>query len=419
MLRQFGLTSHLGFLARGRYQVVGGILVGVILPALLWWRSSFISTPVWSTTNTMIGTSIAVLVGTYVMKRMAAYPGVQAFSFVLPAQTAVFAATALIFLLLRLDYSRYQFISCYVLTVAWFFFVTIIEARVNRQRLVVIPVGDAGRLLKLDSADWVVARHPEEVPVSSGVVADLRADLSPEWQRFLAACALKGVPVYHFKQVSESLTGSVEIEHLSENNFGSLLPSSIYFRVKRAVDLVGVLATAPVVLTLGALAGLAILLLDGRPVFFRQQRMGFRGEVFTILKFRTMRESGEGALHFTEENDPRITPVGRLLRRWRIDELPQIWHVLTGEMSWIGPRPEALPLSEWYESRIPFYSYRHIVRPGITGWAQVNQGNVAMIEAATGKLHYDFYYIKHFSPWLDLLISARTVRTILTGFGSK
>jgi lipopolysaccharide/colanic/teichoic acid biosynthesis glycosyltransferase len=88
-------------------------------------------------------------------------------------------------------------------------------------------------------------------------------------------------------------------------------------------------------------------------------------------------------------------------------------------MSWIGPRPEAVRLSQWYGSKIPFYSYRHIVRPGITGWAQVNQGNVAKIEAATGKLHYDFFYIKNFSPWLDFLISARTVRIILTGFGAR
>ena len=88
-------------------------------------------------------------------------------------------------------------------------------------------------------------------------------------------------------------------------------------------------------------------------------------------------------------------------------------------MSWIGPRPEAAYLSQWYESKIPFYSYRHIVRPGITGWAQVNQGNVAQIDGATGKLHYDFFYIKNFSPWLDLLIYAKTIRIILTGFGAR
>ena len=137
-----------------------------------------------------------------------------------------------------------------------------------------------------------------------------------------------------------------------------------------------------------------------------------------MLKFRTMRPQAEEGSHFTTENDSRVTRVGRFLRRYRLDELPQIVNILKGEMSWIGPRPEALPLATWYESEIPFYAYRHIVRPGITGWAQVNQGNVAEIEAATSKLHYDFFYIKHFSFWLDILIAAKTVRTVLTGFGA-
>jgi lipopolysaccharide/colanic/teichoic acid biosynthesis glycosyltransferase len=128
--------------------------------------------------------------------------------------------------------------------------------------------------------------------------------------------------------------------------------------------------------------------------------------------------AGTGS-HFTEENDPRITRVGRFIRKYRIDELPQIWNIIRGDMSWIGPRPEAKELAEWYATEIPFYIYRHAVRPGISGWAQVNQGNVAKVDAATVKLQYDFFYIKNFSPWLDLLIFVRTLRTIATGFGSR
>ena len=107
------------------------------------------------------------------------------------------------------------------------------------------------------------------------------------------------------------------------------------------------------------------------------------------------------------------------LRRSRIDELPQIINILRGEISWIGPRPEALPLSRWYQSEIPFYRYRHIVRPGITGWAQVSQGHVLEIEDVMKKLSYDFFYISNFSPWIDLLIVVRTIKTMLTGFGSR
>jgi lipopolysaccharide/colanic/teichoic acid biosynthesis glycosyltransferase len=122
---------------------------------------------------------------------------------------------------------------------------------------------------------------------------------------------------------------------------------------------------------------------------------------------------------FTEADDPRITRVGNVLRRYRIDELPQIINILRGEMSWIGPRPEAVELAAWYEDQIPYYSYRHTVRPGITGWAQVNQGNVAEIAAASDKLKFDFYYIKYFSPWLDALIAAKTLHTIVSGHGAR
>jgi lipopolysaccharide/colanic/teichoic acid biosynthesis glycosyltransferase len=132
-------------------------------------------------------------------------------------------------------------------------------------------------------------------------------------------------------------------------------------------------------------------------------------------------ESGECARNsaITQTRDPRITRVGQFLRRTRIDELPQIWNIIRGEMSWIGPRPEALPLSEWYLTELPFYTYRHIVRPGITGWAQVNQGHVADLDGVHEKLHYDFFYIKNFSAWLDLLITWRTIGIVFSGFGAK
>ena len=143
-----------------------------------------------------------------------------------------------------------------------------------------------------------------------------------------------------------------------------------------------------------------------------------QGCPFVMIKLRTMLTSSQGAA-FTADGDARVTRVGRFLRRYRIDELPQVINILRGEMSWIGPRPESIELADWYEREVPFYSYRHIVRPGITGWAQVNQGNVAEVKAATGKLRYDFYYIKYFSPWLDILVVARTIRTVLTGFGAR
>jgi lipopolysaccharide/colanic/teichoic acid biosynthesis glycosyltransferase len=110
---------------------------------------------------------------------------------------------------------------------------------------------------------------------------------------------------------------------------------------------------------------------------------------------------------YTQPNDDRITRVGRVLREYRIDELPQIINIVRGEMSWIGPRPEAVSLAEWYEREVPFYVYRHVVRPGISGWAQVHQGNVGAVDAARLKLEYDFFYIKNYSFWLDIVIVLR------------
>jgi lipopolysaccharide/colanic/teichoic acid biosynthesis glycosyltransferase len=121
----------------------------------------------------------------------------------------------------------------------------------------------------------------------------------------------------------------------------------------------------------------------------------------------------------TQSDDARVTRLGRFLRRTRIDELPQIWNILRGEMSWIGPRPEAMSLSSWYEGELPFYRYRHIVRPGITGWAQVNQGHVCSLSDVDHKLQFDFYYIKNISYWMDILILIKSFRVVLTGFGAK
>jgi len=157
---------------------------------------------------------------------------------------------------------------------------------------------------------------------------------------------------------------------------------------------------------------------------FKQERVGYRGRVFTVYKLRTMRQEQAGGASakeraITREHDPRITRLGNILRRTRLDELPQLINILRGEMSWIGPRPEAEVLSRWYDAELPFYPYRHIVRPGITGWAQVNQGHVAAVDQVHEKLHYDFYYIKNISPWLDLVIVLRTIRIMVTGFGAK
>ena len=257
------------------------------------------------------------------------------------------------------------------------------------------------------------------------VAADFRHDHSAAWEARMADLVLSGMPVYHSKDLYESLSGKADLEHLSENNFGSLAPLAPFQIAKGIIDRLIAVPALVVASPIMLLAAIAIRLDSPGPVLFRQARAGYRGRPFEALKFRTMQVArdpagGAGRGSFiTQENDPRVTRIGRFLRRSRIDELPQIINILKGEMSWIGPRPEATALSEWYQAEIPFYRYRHIVVPGITGWAQVSQGHVAELDDVKVKLQYDFFYIRNFSIWMDFLIIAKTIRTVMTGFGAR
>ncbi len=314
-----------------------------------------------------------------------------------------------------------------VARMAWFMLLLSAGSRRTSLRIGVLPFGDRARLEKIGGVQWVQVPTPADTLSLQldAVAADLRSDLPDEWDRHLADLALRGLPVYHVKHLEESLTGRVDLEHLSENSFGSLAPISAFMSIKTFVDWVSALVAGIVLFVPLLGVGIAIRLTSPGPMFFRQQRIGYKGVPFLVYKFRTMidtpvPQSGDAAREaMTLPQDARITRLGRFLRFTRIDELPQIINILRGEMSWIGPRPEAEVLSRWYEAEIPFYRYRHIVRPGITGWAQVCQGHVTELGEVRSKLYYDFYYIKNFSPWIDLLIITRTIRTVITGFGSR
>lgn len=413
------------FLARLRYQLLFGLLFTVAVPILVASRGDLdlvLRTP--NSVNSAIGVTIAFIISTFLFRRVATFPGSGILGHVLPAVTMGYGFVLAAMFGLRLDYSTVALFGSFGAAATFYFVVSFYIRNRVQQRFYVVPSTSVTTMPGAGQVDWVMLKEPllpaDPSPV---LVADLRAALSPEWERLIAETALAGHPVYHLKQVQESLTGRVEIEHLSENSFGSLLPNHGYRKVKRIIDLAASIILLPFIVLLGIGAAIAIKLETRGPVFFRQERRGYRGKVFHVLKFRTMANHPGGASSrddaITLEDDARITRVGQFLRRTRIDELAQVWNILKGEMSWIGPRPEALPLSEWYASELPFYSYRHIVRPGITGWAQVNQGHVSDLESVFEKLHYDFYYIKYFSAWLDLLIFAKTVNTVLFGAGAR
>jgi lipopolysaccharide/colanic/teichoic acid biosynthesis glycosyltransferase len=414
---------------RVRFQLGLGFLLAVLIPFLVRFRFEYGLADTNSLYNSLVGTTIALTGGYYAFRRVSHYPGVRASYHILPTFSTTYAMVLAVFFFARLDYSRLHFLASFLLSVLWYYIVYFKLQRQHRLRIGVVPFGEVETLFAIPEVSWDRLRDPRDGGLAfDAIVADLRFDIPDQWERFLADRALDGTLVMHVKQMEESLTGRVAIEHLSENNLGSLIPGIVYAKVKRGCDVAAALLAIPLLAPFLLGVALAIRLDNRGPIFFRQQRMGYRGHTFSMVKFRTMAQAVTAddpgpadarQAAMTRDEDDRITRVGRLLRRYRIDELPQLINILKGEMSWIGPRPEAVPLSAWYESELPFYRYRHIVRPGITGWAQVKQGHVADVGDVLWKLQYDFYYIKNFSFWLDLLIVARTVRTVLSGFGAR
>ncbi|MBZ9917747.1 sugar transferase [Mesorhizobium sp. BR1-1-12] len=418
------LVGSRHFLFRIRFQLIGGLTFAIVAPALI--RIAFKPDAVYvaNLQVTVAAAVIAHVAGFLAYRRIGNFPGVAAASYILPTFVLSYGLVFLTIFFFRFEYSRFQAAASFTQSTLWYFGLSLITRHLEPYRLVVIPGGDVERLRTLPGVHWFWITSPGTViERANGVVVDLRADLDAEWERYIADRALSGTPVYHVKQVSESLTGRVEIEHLSENTLGSLNPNQAYLKIKQAIDwisaLVMVMALSPFVV----LIALLIRLDSEGPVLFRQPRIGYRGRTYTVYKFRSMRQqAGIGSdkdKAITKRDDDRITRIGRFLRKFRIDELPQAINILRGEMSWIGPRPEAVVLSHWYEAELPFYRYRHIVRPGVSGWAQVNQGHVAAVDDVMEKLHYDFYYIKNFSPWLDVLITLRTIKTMITGHGAR
>ncbi len=406
-------------------QVLAAALVCAVLPFLILtstlpqgWQEPEAQT-------TLISALAALVVGFWLDRSFSGLPGTRESSGILPGYLISFGLALTMILLFRLDYSRALLLTSFALSIAWFFLIYAVTQRRTKLTLGVVAGGQALDLFKeMPGVEAIRLAPGDSAEGLDAVTADFRYDHSDEWEALLADFTIAGVPVYHSKDLYESLTGRADLEHLSENNFGALGPLLPLLAFKQAVDRMLALPALIVLLPLFAAVGLAIKLDSRGPVLFRQSRAGYRGREFTVIKFRTMQADRRTAPRevdsfITVENDSRITPVGRFLRRTRIDELPQVFNILAGQMSWIGPRPEASQLSDWYQGEIPFYRYRHVVRPGITGWAQVNQGHVAGIDEIREKLQFDFYYIRNFSLWLDLLIIMKTVKTVFTGFGHK
>ncbi|TGL37119.1 exopolysaccharide biosynthesis polyprenyl glycosylphosphotransferase [Leptospira perdikensis] len=398
----------------------GGILLIAVTAFPIWgfqfWKSN---DP--NLNTSLVSTLTAFFISTFSLRKIFRLPGSETVSYVIPVATLCFIIPILYILFARLTYSIQIMLIGYIVTLAWCYLGFFLGRRYRMVRYALLPFGEARDFGTAHGALFEVLKLPSlENQRFNAIVADFSSkEMPPEWEKFLARCTLSRIPVYSTKKIKEALTGKVQINHLSENEFGSLLPSSFYEFVKRLIDVFAALVVIPFLLPFMILIAFLIRIESPGSALFIQTRMGFRGKTFKMLKFRTMFQDKKGGGFTGAEDDPRITKIGRFLRKYRVDELPQIINVLLGHMSFIGPRPESFDLSQWYENDVPFFAYRHVVRPGISGWAQVNQGYAAEVDGMKVKLEYDFYYIKNFSFWLDLLITFKTVKTILTGFGAR
>ncbi len=292
-----------------------------------------------------------------------------------------------------------------------FSIVGLIDDDVSKYGLVIegIPVmGDHSKLKEI----------VEREDISEILVAILGPMHGEMFQALLDAQEL-GIPVTRMPVAYEELLGRVPIQHLESDwlirSFvDELRVSAFFLMVKRLVDIIGGLGGILIFILIYPWVAIAILIESKRPIIYTQARLGQGGRPYAVVKFRTMHQDAEadGQALWAHRTDPRMTRVGRFLRRTHLDEIPQFWNVLRGEMSIVGPRPERPELVTELEKQIPFYRARLLIKPGITGWAQVNYGKGASIEGSAEKLEYDLYYIKHRSLLMDIWIVLRTVGSV-------
>ncbi len=252
-------------------------------------------------------------------------------------------------------------------------------------------------------------------------LADRRGTIPSEE---LLELKLQGIHIEEATTLLEKTSGCIDLEHLHPSwmifSDGFRL-SSTALLIRRITSFLIALGMLTLVAPILPILALLVKLTSPGPILYRQRRVGKNGKIFKCLKFRSMRqdaESGTGAV-WADKNDPRITSVGRLLRKTRLDELPQLWNVLRGDMAFIGPRPERPEFVESLAAQIRYYNLRHVIRPGITGWAQVSYPYGSTVEDARQKLQYDLFYVKNMSVALDLFILFQTVKTVLLRRGAQ
>ncbi|SMY17021.1 exopolysaccharide biosynthesis polyprenyl glycosylphosphotransferase [Photobacterium aquimaris] len=371
--------------------------------------------------NTLWLTIGCYLLVAAILPKITAYLLVERKYYILPVVVSIFTLTMIIVFMTRIEYSRSTLLHGAILCFVWFYVTSLLRQESQRLILFAIPNFDISSLNQKGRVRVIELKAPYDIAnIKGGLVVDLHRNLSPEAEKFIADCSLNNIAVFHAESIREMLEGKVQTKHLMENAIGSLQPNPLYMTFKRIWESLIIITTFPTTLPIMAITAILIKLENPGPAMFIQERVGQGGKLFRIYKFRSMTTKEAGAEDkFATAEQARVTKVGKFIRKFRIDELPQFFNVLKGDMALIGPRPEQDSFVKQFEQQIPFYGYRHMVKPGITGWAQVVQGYADDTESTSEKLAHDLYYIKNLSFWLDINIVFKTIRTMLTGFGAK
>jgi lipopolysaccharide/colanic/teichoic acid biosynthesis glycosyltransferase len=368
-------------------------------------------------------------IATHLLMRASNLPVAERSGVLWVSTTAPFVFTPLGFALLQQPYSRAAVVWAYAATTLWLWWGYRRHVKHRALRLVHLDANVPAQLAACLSpntldpqAVQLIAWNPNHdtpLPACDGVVLDRHVRSTDERTRLLGELKMQHLRLYSVEAVAE-LTSGRKMLPTAADSLWEIDNDPSYDRAKRLLDVATVIAFAPLWLPLAACVALAVRFDSKGPALYSQPRVGRDGQVFTLWKFRSMVHGLQApGVHFAQAEDPRITRVGRLLRRSRLDELPQLFNVLMGHMSLIGPRPEQTAFVRDFAATIPSYPYRHLVRPGLTGWAQVQQGYADSADTTRIKLSYDLYYVAHYSLALDLLIAAKTVKTVCTGFGAR